>query len=726
MNRPDFMFRWLLSAPLLLTIIFSSNVCADGINLRGQFFYRTTDSETTNKKSGQTLTSEFSSFDQQYRFDFSKTIYPYLTFIGGTLYELNTSTSTAEDIEFEAEEETLKPYVEFNLRSPLYEAGLGYRRTQIENKTSGTPAIQDFRDVINTKLGWDPAGFPELNLNYWHTHTYNDPETINTVEKLFAGDTKYTIGKNLNLKYFYTRNAKEDTLDDAETLDQIHNGRIEYSRSFFKRRLSLSTSYRIRYNTFEFETTGDVESPLLRSEGLSSIDDTPEDGPALNLNPALIDGNLTASAGLNIGLNGDDTTFVNIGLDFGFPVDVDKIRIYVDRNLSASVVDYFSWSIYTSPDNLDTSTWTLQETVSPAIFGTFENFFEISFSVVNTRYIKVVTRPLSSIVPDAAVFPNIFVTEMQAFTTQLGTGIKKKNTNVDHNYNLNLRGKLGDKMILGYDFYYRSQEQNQDPISTKRTELSNGVNFNYLFNRVFSARAGISRTNRTLDDSEIIEDNYSASLKAAYLETFEQILTFSGTNTDEEEMSSSTKTLFLRTNAELYRGWSAFLDLGYSLIQDLDSTESTSKILRAGTNLIPSEKITANINYELTKTQQSDEGNEQDYKSRWDIQAFFTPFRSLSFNARVSLEERDDYRSTLYDYSANWSPFPDGALQFYLTFTETLRPELEEERRSIGPGFKWTLGRYFFMDMAYTITEDENRLETTESKNLVVNLRVTL
>jgi hypothetical protein len=725
MNRPDFLFRWLLPVTLLFSIIFSSDVCADGIDFRGQFFYRTTDSETTNKRTGRTLTSEFWSFDQQYRFDFSKTLYPYLTLIGGTLYQLNTSTSTAQDIEFETEEKVLKPYVEFNLRSPLYEAGLGYRRTQIENKASVVPDTQDVRDVINSNFGWNPAGFPELNLNYWHTHTYNDTETIDTVEKLFAGDTKYTIGQNLHLRYFYTRDAKEDTLSGSETLDQAHNGRIDYSRSFFNRRLSLSTNYRIRYSTFEFETTGEVNSPLLRSAGLSSIDDTPEDGPALNLNPALIDGNLTASAGLNIGLNGDDTTLVNIGLDFGFPVDVDKIRIYVDRNLSASVINYFSWSIYTSPDNLDTSTWTFQETVSPAIFGTFENYFEISFSVVNTRYIKVVTRPLSPTVPDAAVFPNIFVTEMEAFSTQLGTGDKKEIINADHNYNLNLTGKLGDKMILGYNLYYRLREQDQDPFSTEKTELSNGINFNYLFNRVFSARASISRIDRTEDDLEIFENNYSASLKAVYFETFDQILTFSGTKTEEGERSSSTNTLFLRTNAELYRGWSAFLDLGYSSIQDLENAEGANTIIRFGTNLVPNEKITANINYQLTSSERTDGGNGHTFRSQWDIQAFYTPFRALSVNARVNIDEREDFRSTLYEFDLNWSPFSDGALQFFFTFTERLRPELEEDRRAIGPGLKWTLGRYLFMDMTYTITEDENSLETTESDNLIVNLRIT-
>ena len=45
----------------------------------------------------------------------------------------------------------------------------------------------------------------------------------------------------------------------------------------------------------------------------------------------------------------------NIGVDFGFAVDVDQIRIWVDRALTATVANSFSWTVYTSPDNRNNS-----------------------------------------------------------------------------------------------------------------------------------------------------------------------------------------------------------------------------------------------------------------------------------------------------------------------------------------------------------------------------------
>jgi hypothetical protein len=156
------------------------------------------------------------------------------------------------------------------------------------------------------------------------------------------------------------------------------------------------------------------------SQGLFSLDNTPQDGPALQVNNALIDGNVIASAGLDIGLGGDETTLTNIGVDLGFEVAVDQIYIWVDRSLTSAVADSFSWDVYTSPDNTNSSTWTLTATVFPADFGIFENRFKIPFTQVNTRFIKVVTTPISPTVPDSANFPNIFVTEMQAFVTVPG------------------------------------------------------------------------------------------------------------------------------------------------------------------------------------------------------------------------------------------------------------------------------------------------------------------
>lgn len=716
MHRSVFRLSWFLMVIILLNTVLSLDAAAKVIKLHSEFNYINSDSKITNKTSGEVLESKLSAFNQLYNLSLLKPVYPYLTFAGGVLFNIDNYTSTFESSQSETEKKTIRPFVELNLKNPVYKAGIKYHKDQIDQKITGTPDTQDVRDELNVVLGWRPEDLPEMNLHYLNTHTYNDPETVDSIEKQLTFNTRYLAWKKIDFKYFYTRSESENNINGSETLGQNHNGNINYSNNFFNNRFSLSTGYKIRYNTFEIPGNESVGTPLLRSAGLWSLDDTPEDGPALALNPSLIDGNFTASSGLDIGLGGDETTLTNIGLDFGVPSNVDKILVWVDRRLTTPIADTFSWSVYTSPDNTDTSTWTLHAVVFPASFGVFEDRFEISFPEINTRFVKVVTRPLSPVVPDAALFPNIFVTEMQAFTTLSGASVQNKTTRTDHNYNLNLRGKLNDQTFLGYNLFYSLREQ--DPSSDKQTELSNGIYANHTFNRMFSASTSFSQTNSTSNGEERTNNDFAASLKANYLKTLGQTLTYSATKITEVDGSSSTNTLFLRTNAKLYKGWSAYIDTGYNWRRPLEGEQTTSTNFRSGTNIVPNEKITLNMNFSRTKT----EG--QTSTSEWDLQGFIIPFRALSFTYRYNLVDRKGSKKTLQDYSANWSPFPDGDLQFFFRYNETLRPEDGRSTRSIGPSLKWTLGRHFFLDMSYNITETEDILQTIDSNNFNTSLRI--
>ena len=723
MNRPDSLYtvyKWFLPVALLFSFILSSTVCAEGINFRGEYEYINSNSDTTTKATNQTVSSVYSQFKQQYNLDFSNTIYPYLTLGGGAFYELNNETSKSEGNETKTEETRLRPFVDLKLNNPIYKAGILYRRTQIENKTTGLPDTEDIQDEIEALVGWRPANLPELNCRYSFTHIYDDPATTDTSEKVLQLDSTYTLAKDINLNYIYRRTNREDTVNNFETLEQDHNGRVNYSHNFFNGRLIVNSGYRIHYNTYEVPSSENTESPILRSEGLSSLDNTPTDGPALDPNPALIDGNLTASAGLNIGRNGDQTTFVNIGLDFGFPVDVDKIYIWVDRRLSASVANSYSWSIYTSPDNLDTSTWTLQTTVFPAVFGTFDNRFEISFPSVNTRYIKVVTRPLSPATPGASSFPDIFVTEMEAYTTLPGLRIEK----IDHNYTLDVRSHLTEKTVLGYNFAYLSKTNEEGTVSDKQTQQTHGVFARHIFNQIFSASSSFSRTDSKLEDENSVEYRYSGSIKADYWKAFRQILTYSARETQEDAGSSSTNAIFLRSNADIYKGWSALLDTGYSWSHPLETAPTTSTLIRAETNLIPNHMISINMNYAQTRTKEEGGGTADTTKTEYGFQAFFTPFRTLVFNFRLNVLDQNDTTSTLYNYSANWSPFPDGDLQFFFTYTETLRPEDEQKERTWGPSVKWSLNRHFYLDIDYNISSSESKTLATDSNSFRANLKI--
>ncbi|UCH22637.1 MAG: hypothetical protein JSU83_05275 [Deltaproteobacteria bacterium] len=725
MHRPVFLYIGLIPVILLCNVLLSTLARGEGVSFRTDQRYSNSDSSTEITTTGEEIDTSFSSFKQLYDLDLSKTIYPYLNFDAGAVYELNRTASTAENIELDTKEKILRPFAELNLDSPVYNAGIAYRKRQREESITDLPDTRDDRDEITALLGMRAQEWlPQWDMRFSHIHTYDNPETVDNIEKLLSLYTNYTAWNALRLDYRFSYRENEDRLDDFTTKQHNHFGTVGYSHNFLDGRLLMDTEYRIRYNTFEFPGSATVESPLQRSAGLSSLDITPEDGPALSSNVALIDGNLIASAGLDIGTAGDQVQLANIGLDLGFAVDVDQVHIWVDRRLTATVANSFSWSVYTSPDNLDTSTWTLVTTVSPANFGAFDNRFEITFPAVNTRFIKVVTSALFPTVPGAVDFPNIFVTEMQAFITLQGVEVDNKQTTINHNYNLNLIGRLSDKTTLGYNLFYRLQEE--DPSSDKRTELTNGIYMNHIFDDVFSANANGQRTETSDLDEDNVTYRYGASLNANWLKTFDQSLTYSGIYEELVEGTAFQNSIFLRNNATLYRGWSAFVDTGYNWEETVTRQNITSTTIKVGTDLVPNEKINFNVNYSNKRTDQSGLDTGSSTETEWDIQAFYNPFTNLSLLARLNFIDRPKGTQTFQDFSVNWSPFPDGDLQFFFVYTDTLRFLDPDDQRDtiIGPGLKWTIGRHIFLDMTYNFTRNERETQKTESNIINAELRL--
>jgi len=715
MHREVFPNICLILVILLFDALWLSNARAEGVRFNSDFLYTKADTKTKFKTTGESFDTDYYRFDQTYNLNVSKRFFPYLNFETGAVYEFNQLTADTEGNKINVDEEILRPFVELNLDNPLYNAGMAVRSRRREEKITNLPKTRADRDELTGSVGMTPGElFPIWNLRYTHVHTYDDPETIDQIQKTTLLDSSWRPLESLNLDYTYTRVDSEEKLLNFDTLQQTHFGRIGYARNFFDGRLYLNSGYTINYNSFEFSSeTGFVENSLLRTAGLSSLNNTPENGPALSVNDALIDGNVVATAGLDIGTAGDQTQQVNIGLDLGFPQVVDQIRVWVDRQLSAVVADTFSWAVYTSPDNTDLSIWTLVATVSPANFPTFDNRFEIFFAEVNTRFIKVVTRPLSPAAPGAAGFTNIFVTEMQAFTTQTGTSQTTETSVTDQNVNLNLRGRLTERTIVNYNLLY--SQQDTDPDNDQRTQLSNSVYLNHDFNNVFSANVNGQRIDISVQNQDNTNYNYGASLRAVWLRTFDQALTYTGRYEDSDLGTAYQNSIFLRSNAILYRGWSAFMDLGYTWEEILSGERITSSIIRPGTSIQPHPTLDLNLDFSFKRTEQSGADIGPNEETKWNVQVFYTPLSNLSFFGKVNGLHRDGETDTFQQYTMNWSPFPDGDLQFFFTFNEVLISENNQKQTVVGPGLTWTIGRHFTIDATYNWTTDDSDIQKIES-----------
>ena len=145
----------------------------------------------------------------------------------------------------------------------------------------------------------------------------------------------------------------------------------------------MSSTYNINYEEIKTSTSattpgagGTVSIQLFPLAGLS-INNNTVTPLTLNANPALIDGNLALSAGINLGLPplGGDTTARNMGLDFFLPTEVNQLLLWVDRDLSTApaIVTFFTANIqvFSSSDNLN---WTpVPLALPPITFGPFQN-----------------------------------------------------------------------------------------------------------------------------------------------------------------------------------------------------------------------------------------------------------------------------------------------------------------------------------------------------------------
>ena len=213
-------------------------------------------------------------------------------------------------------------------------------------------------------------------------------------------------------------------------------------------------------------------------------------------------------------------------------------------------------------------------------------------------------------------------------------------------------------------------------------------------------------------------------MRAAWLKTLNQILTYGRRTTSDPQGDFSQDSVILRTNAILYRGWDAFLDLGYNWETQADGTQSTSRTVKSGTKVMPFDKLTFNLNYTYKETEQQESQTDPEIETQIDLQAFYVPFTNLSLFAKISIVDKAAISDTYQNYSINWSPFSQGELQFFLTYNEILHSETGETDKTFGPSARWTIGRHLTLDLSYTLGTTENALLKTDTESLRAEFRL--
>jgi len=718
-------FLFLLVIGFCHVVIGAGAASADSLTGLVDLVYSNSDVKTGNG-SGATTQTRANIFAQQYRLTLNKSFFPNLNLIGGGIFEKAITDLNSAGRETTSTDTNSKPFFDLRLTTPLYKAGVGYSRAEEEHKTSGFPSTTDVNERSYAILGWMPEGFPDWNVRLEKSDTFDKERVTEDTSTKLAYMTVHYAYKGLDLRYQPSYRDQVDRIRGVEQINRTNNGRATYSNSFFQGRTFLSGSYEVTRSETEIIASGagEVSFPLIPLSGLSVLDDTPAEG-SLNPNPALIDGNLTQSAALNLGLPplGGDTRPRNMGLDFLIPQEMNTLYVWVDRELPLEVATGFTWDVYTSADN---RVWKLATAVAPATFGPFVNRFEIRIPDVTSRYIKVLTRPLTAIDPRASEFPEIFVTEIQAFLTRPADEVRGKTTRTTRIGTVDFRTRLLEHPSLYYDFSYFTETV--DPSSRTQSNMTNGLSASHVFSRIFSASGRVAREDNHSNDRKESAFTYTASLQAVPLRTLRHVLLFTGRNEQLVDGPRDEYSLALQNTAQLYKGMEVTLNGGVT--REKNGTGATEDIenLLFGATFAPNRTLTVTLNFNGTWTDRTGGGqlDESIVDRRGDASISYRPFDTLYLLASVSRIERPGIQDRVQSYGLNWSPFPSGALQFNFAFTQDLSARDNAKVQTIHPSLRWNATSRIALDLSYEDTKAEATAGTTDNKTFYTRLRIIL
>jgi len=702
--------------------LLSGRAIAEGLGGFLEFNYSNAAIKTEDE-TGETTKTKSDNFSQLYNLSFRRTIFPTIFLNAGGIFEKSMTKNSVDGEGTKFSTTDIKPFVDITLKNPVYTLGGKYDRREQKQTGSDLLTVTNVNENYMLIFGWKPEAFPSFDMRLGRSKLFDkERASQDTVTDFLLLSLQYVPEygylKGLDIRYQPAYRKIQEKIDDVITTDQTHNARVTYSDNFFSRRVSLYTSYNIAHTKTETilsSTTSEVSSQLFPFSGLSTASDSLTN-VVLNLNSALIDGNTLQSAGVDIGLApvGGDTRARNAGTDFVAETEVNSISIWVDRELPDQIANAFSWEIYTSQDN---ENWAFLTTVPLAAFGPFQNRFEINFPNVTTRYIKVVTRPLTpgDTLGVPGDFSSIFVTEMQAFLRKPAGELDKrtKDTRTNNIYNLDVRTRVFDVPTLYYEFsYYLAHVASSFTNST----LSNGLSATHRFSSIVTAQARVAREDIVLKDDTGYSYLYNASMTAHPLKTLSHTLNYSGQTKDIGGEKSNTNSVFINNTAELYKGINIKIDGGISFNRRDTGEKTTNTLYSFGSGIVPHRRLSLDLYYTGTRTKQSggDQGDSTDFTRRGTMGVSYKPFDTLYLI--ISLESITDPDKTrnLQNYGINWSPFPDGSLQFTFSYNESLTSD-EGKTRQINPSLRWNISARTHLDLSSQFLKSESESLKSES-----------
>jgi hypothetical protein len=673
----------------------------------------------------QKVTRDEETFTQRYSLDLIFRPYPNLQVIGGGLFERTDSTTQEDDLDsIDGTQRRLRPYLTATLRNAITNAAIGYFRTRDDLK-SGPFSLGNIQESWNATFGWRPDGFPRVATRFIRTNTFDpDHANLDTTSDLADLVGEYQPVDALQLYYRGAVETFNDHLQDLEVDRTTQSGRVTYGDTFYDRRLEVNGEYDVNHFTTDVTTSGAglITTVLFPVTGLRT-DPNPVATPTLIVDTTLSDQNTTAATVVDLGLPATPPTRpIDIGLDLDVPKGVNLLTVWIDRDLPPAIANSFSWDVYTSPDNLN---WSFRQTVFPAVFGPIDRRFEIDFATQTTRFIKVVTQPLNAIVPGAAAFPDIFVTEIVAALRQPAAEVRGSTAFTNELLTTNLRARLLSHPDLFYEMAYFERNSTAAPSTWT---LSNGFSLRHVFNPVYAVAGRVAREDGREFQGDRVTYLYTASLRAVPLPTLSSSVIASGRSSTIEGRSSTSDSLYWYTSADVYRGINTSLGLGRASVTGEDGAVTGTTTINALATLVPHPTTTLNLLYQATNGTQRGgvfPGTRSLDTTATQAGVAWRPFATLYLFYSYRLEDAaGTAQRHLWSAVASWAPFPDGTLQVLVSADESYQSGLDALSRIWSPRVRWNITPRWYAEVGMQRSRFTSLSEDTRTDSLTATTRI--
>ena len=698
-------FLRILLCFLLMALLPNGELFADDIRFLGDWSYLSSLVETEYRDGSSRDKTETERYKQNYRLDLSKELFPNLSLDAGAQMESSQQLNEINSDESNSRNTSILPYIEVELQTRLYSLSTGYRERYEKTKGTDINTERNYINSYNLRGEWRPVELPRFDLSYQHTERYDKPFEQRNETGILQFNSHYDY-ENYEFQYGYFCNEDKtiDAIKDKTgSVTNTHNGRVRYSNRYMDGRVTLNASLRGEYSEQTFSGSSTRDFPVNPS-GSSFVANNAQS------NPNLSSGFESFS---NQKLDLTNGQVINLSLDFGEAVDVDMLQITLDEKLetNSNITDSINWSVYVSNDQV---TW-IPRGGSTVEYFREEDRLEIRFSPkAEHDYILLVYDPSNIVQNDP-----VHILSIRAFISKFISDGSQLETHAV-NAQMGVGWQATEKTRILYDL--NLQERQSSLFDDQRVRVNNSLTVLHLINKVFSATGRVSASDTwEQGQHDASRYNYSAKLAARYLDTLSQALIYSGGLNQESDGDSTTNSLLLHTNAELYRGWDVSFDQGYSWQNPAVGADSSSFFIRIENRMVPHRRFNLTTDYSIIWDKQA--GTDLTRSDAGRLRISWIPSDTLSLQGEVQLRINEENTEVFWEYGVSWLPFRDGTLQCNLNFSE--EEDADGNRtRSLSPNITWDMTEYANLSVRYSQGTEETNSKIDEFQTFLVSLRI--